>query len=197
MNKVILSSLLVTGISIAAVVVVPKAVDLSKTKTEVSFVAKLNVGGSINGKTDPEYLKTDPNPLTGNLKISNTKIEGSTSFKMAAFDTGIGMRTRHMKENYLEVAKYPEAKLTLEPITLPADFAKEAASQDGIPFKGKLNMHGKEGEVSGTLKAQKNKNDWDLSYNFPIDIKKFGIEIPKYMGVTVKDIVDVNVQVKG
>lgn len=173
-----------------------KTVDLTKAKSDVNFIAKLTVGGSINGKPDAEYLKKDPSPLKGELKISPASISGKAAFKLDSFDTGIGLRTRHMKEKYLQTAEFPEAELTLTEIKLPEGFTKETHSQDNIPFKGTLKLHGKQNPVVGTLKAERNKDTWDMSYQFPINIKEYGIEVPSYLGVTVKDVVDVEVKIK-
>src|SRR5262245_34322468 len=48
----------------------------------------------------------------GKITLDNGKIGGVITAHLASFDTGIQTRNEHMKNKYLGVQKYPEAKLT-------------------------------------------------------------------------------------
>jgi len=97
--------------------------------------------------------------------------------------TGIDLRDRHMREKYLEVQKYPNAVLEVpwSEIKLPEDGQSVTAKA-----KGKMTLHGKTQQVPFTYTVQRKGNDYQVTGNTPLNIKSFGIDIPNYMGVTVK-----------
>src|SRR5918992_896095 len=74
---------------------------------EVSVICPLTVGGSFEAKTDivkGEVTVAGPSqPLSGALQVD-----------LQSLETGIGLRDRHMKNNYLEIEKgveYAAARL--------------------------------------------------------------------------------------
>jgi hypothetical protein len=78
-------------------------------KADVVIVCPLTVGGSFEAKTNAmsgEIAARPGDPLSGALHVN-----------LQTLDTGIGLRDKHMRENYLEVHKGPEyATATLEDI---------------------------------------------------------------------------------
>ena len=63
--------------------------------------------------------------------------------------TGIGpveLRTTHMREKYLEVEKFPEAKLVIKDLDI-----KSGAK---VPFKGNLTLHGVTKELTGEASVE-------------------------------------------
>src|SRR5579863_2237042 len=77
----------------------------------------LNVTGSsefiATGK--PGFIKIDGlgKGLTGRLALTGNEVSGQATFPLATLDTGVGLRDKHMKDEYLEVQKFPEAKLVV------------------------------------------------------------------------------------
>lgn len=140
----------------------------------------------------PSMLKihgTSTEGPKGNLKLEGSKLLGEVSVAVSKLDTGIALRTEHMKEKYLEEKKYPEAKLTVLDAAVEPAFATTLTNKEA-PFRGKLALHGKEKEVSGTFQAENGK----LTAKFPVNLTDFAIEVPKYLGVTVAEQVDVDVE---
>jgi polyisoprenoid-binding protein YceI len=125
------------------------------------------------------------------LNLDGSQLKGSVEFDMDKLDTGIALRTQHMKEKYLQVKEYPKSKLTLTEAPVDTDFAKSLSNSGEKPFKGTLAMHGKEKEVAGTYTAQNGV----VKAKFPLTLSDYGIDVPKYLGITVADSVDVNVEV--
>lgn len=126
----------------------------------------------------------------GKLMIKKHKASGEFSFVLDKLQTGISLRDEHMKKKYLEVDKFPEAKVTLAEITLPAS---DLADSKGT-FSGKLNLHGVTKEISGkyTFSSKSKKIDAE----FEIKVSDFKIEIPKYLGITVSESVQIEVEIK-
>jgi hypothetical protein len=107
-----------------------------------------------------------------------------------ALHTGIGLRDRHMKEKYLEVAKYPEAELRVDRKSLAFP---SSGSQLAHDTRGELKLHGHTKPVSFHYVATRAANGFDVSATFHVNIKDYGIEVPSYLGVTVKPDVEVSV----
>jgi polyisoprenoid-binding protein YceI len=123
------------------------------------------------------------------LSLDGSQLKGKIDFDMTKLDTGISLRTEHMKNKYLEVGKYPKSTLTLLDAPVDASFASSLSNGGEKKFRGTLLLHGKEKEVSGTYTAQ----NGEVKAHFPLTLSDFGIDIPKYLGITVADTVTVDV----
>lgn len=135
----------------------------------------------------PKLLK-----ITGSSKELQEK-SGVYSVDLNTLDTGIGMRNTHMKERYLETAKYPQAEFALKHI---ADFkpgAKVAAGN--YPFDGEFSLHGKKQIVHGTVELSPT-SDGKLTakVDFPVSLDDYGIQQPNFAGITVEKKIDVHVR---
>jgi len=126
----------------------------------------------------------------GKFTAEASQLKGSAEFEIAKLDTGINLRNEHMKDKYLLVKEHPKAKLTLTDAPLDATFATTLSNAGEKPFKGKLELKGKEQEVDGTFTAK----DGLVKANFEIKLTKFGIELPSYLGITVAENVAVAVE---
>ncbi|TVP51687.1 MAG: YceI family protein [Mongoliibacter sp.] len=93
--------------------------------------------------------------------------------------TGIGLRDRHMRENYLETNKYPYAEFTGKIAEGPE--LKNGESRK-VTATGKFTIHGVERkiEVPGTIKRV-NNNTVELEANFKVLLGDYKIDIPKVM----------------
>ena len=129
----------------------------------------------------------------GKIGISGNQVTGSITFDLDTLDTGIDLRTHHMKEKYLETAKYRNAKLTLQEMKLPQDVTSDHFMADNVPFKGVLLLHGVEKPVTGTAMIEKNGDKVNFAANFGLKVSDFGISIPVFAGITMADDVQVKV----
>jgi polyisoprenoid-binding protein YceI len=168
MNRSPLIALLLT---LAALVSLPAhAAAEKKGESSATFTGKGPAGFKLEGKTTDLELEDDGKLLRIVVPLANLK-------------TGIDLRDRHMREKYLEVEKYPDAVLEVpwSDIQLPEDGQTTTAKG-----KGKMTLHGKTQQVPFTYTVQRKGNDYQVTGNTPLNIKAFGIDIPSYMGVTVK-----------
>jgi hypothetical protein len=79
---------------------------------EVTVMCPLRVGGSFEAKT--KNLGGDVSPVADRQGA----VRGSLRVELQTLETGIGIRDRHMKNNYLEVEKGPAfATATIEDTT--------------------------------------------------------------------------------
>lgn len=149
-----------------------QASELSLAKGHVTFLARANPGFmKIEGKATQ-------NPK-GVLHHSPEGFSGIVTLSLDSLETGIDLRDEHMKEKYLEVKKFPEAKLELK------------SARNG-KFIGALSLHGNTKEIEGTYSYE----DQELIAAFEIKVSDYKIDVPSWMGVTVADKVEIKIQSK-
>ncbi|MEQ1723305.1 MAG: YceI family protein [Pseudobdellovibrio sp.] len=129
--------------------------------------------------------------VNANLKVNVNKISGEAVFRLDSLTTGIEMRDEHMKEKYLQVKNYPDAKMVFNEFQMPAGWTIKSPKVATSSFRGKLILHGVEREITGlyTLDAQAMKS----TASFEVKLSDFKIEIPTYLGVKVADIVKISI----
>jgi polyisoprenoid-binding protein YceI len=126
------------------------------------------------------------------LTLENGQLKGNISIELEKLDTGISLRTRHMKEKYLQAKDYPKAVLSLLDAAADPGFEKSLSNGGEKSFRGKLALHGKEKEISGSFSVK----DGLVKAKFPIVLSDFAIDVPKYLGITVADNVEVDVELQ-
>lgn len=109
---------------------------------------------------------------------------------LAPLHTGIALRDRHMRDEYLEVAKYPDARLTVDrtAIQLPKGSPVDARA------RGQLTLHGQTHGISFQYRAAQSGDGIDVRGTLHVQMTDYGIAVPNYLGVTVKPGVDIDVQ---
>jgi polyisoprenoid-binding protein YceI len=147
---------------------------------EVSVICPLTVGGSFEAKTDV---------VKGEVTVAGAAqpLNGALHVDLQSLETGIGLRDRHMKNNYLEVEKGAEyAAARLEDIRVEKLAGKTT-------FRGLLTLHGSRKEVTGTAQIKQTASGYRVEATFPLRTAEFGIPEPTYLGVGVKDEIQVRV----
>lgn len=162
-----------------------QAFTLKTNGGDVKFVAVGKPGFlKIKGTSNGSYAK-------GNLQLSSDSLAGDFEFDLNVLDTGIGLRNEHMKEKYLEVKKFPSAKLSLKPLSLTK---KDIANKIEKEFAGTLSLHGVEKPITGKFTYAPQEK---LAVaRFTINVSDYKIDVPKYLGVTVSETVDIEVNSK-
>ncbi len=161
---------------------------------EVHAMPIKTTGGTLSftaiGKPGFLKIRGDSKPAgpVGSVEFTDSGLNGKFTFDLSTLDTGIEMRNQHMKEKYLEVGKFPKADLALTglkvtPEELKTDFTKT--------FSGILSLHGVSKEVTGQFTWSAAKRE--VSAQFELKVSDFSIDVPKYLGVTVSEKVDVQV----
>jgi len=105
-------------------------------------------------------------------------------------DTGIGLRNRHMRENYLHTDNYPKTHFTGKLITAK----KIKDDQYEVEAEGEFYVHGvkKEKKVSGQL--QKIDGDrYQISAKFTVPLSEHNIEVPSIMFYKIDENMELNV----
>jgi len=169
----------VWGVTLVGLILAaPASASLSSAgDSRIVFKATGPAGLSFEGKGRDVRIKED-----GNNIVVSVKLDGLA--------TGIDLRDRHMKEKYLETGKYPVAILEVDKSKLRFP---DGAAVNGTT-DGRLTLHGVSKAVKVSYKADGNKNQAKVEGSMRINMKDFKIEVPSYLGVTVKPNVDVEVK---
>jgi len=148
---------------------------------EVSVTCPLTVGGSFEAKT---------NAVDGEVAVASqaAPLKGELTVDLQTLETGIGLRDRHMKNNYLQVEKGEEfAEARLQDIRVEKLEGKTT-------FKGVLTLHGERKEVAGMAELKPNGAGYRVDAEFTVRLSDFQIPDPTYLGVGVKDEIQVRVR---
>jgi len=148
---------------------------------EITVVCPLTVGGSFEAKTKNVSGEIAPSPEEPGT------VGGALRVDLQTLETGIAIRDRHMREKYLEIEKGPEfAVATFEQIRIDKLEGKAT-------FTGTLLLHGQRKEITGTAELQQRDGRIRVQAQFPIRVSEFQIPKPTYLGVGVRDEIQVKV----
>ncbi len=177
---------IVLFVSLCAAVTAAASVPWQAGQAEVSVKCPMTVGGTFDARTSA---------LTGALTTSAGRpsaFDGSLAVDLRTIDTGIDLRNEHLKEKYLEVDKgtgYDQA--VLSEVTLQGLNADAPAGKGS--FTGSLMLHGVKKTVTGPVEVRQAGTGWRVRASFPVNLPDYNIDKPRYLGVGVKDTVQVSV----
>ncbi|MBR9978022.1 MAG: YceI family protein [Bacteroidetes bacterium] len=102
---------------------------------------------------------------------------------LRTLDTGIGLRNRHMREDYLHTEKYPYAKFRGR-----IGKATPSGKDITVQVNGEMHIHGKKKKmnVSGTLTPS--GNAVRIQTKFEVNLEDHDIEVPKFMFLKISEI---------
>jgi polyisoprenoid-binding protein YceI len=153
---------------------------------DVRVTCPMTIGGSFDAKTTA---------LSGSVTASasgSPAFEGSLAVDLRTLDTGIGLRNEHLRENYLQVGKGPGFDTaTLSEIDLKG-FSPDAPEGKGS-FTGSLTLHGVTRTITGAVDVRQAGAGLRVKASFPVNLPDYGILKPRYLGIGVKDTVQVDV----
>jgi polyisoprenoid-binding protein YceI len=155
-------------------------------RADVRVVCPLTVGGSFEARTSS---------LTGALGPpagSPMTLGGEVAVDLKTLDTGIGLRNEHMRTEYLEVGKgqgFDTAVLS----DIRLGDATSEGFQGRTRFTGTLLLHGTKKEIAGQADIRREGAGTRADASFPVVLADFGIATPRYLGVGVKNEVQVKV----
>ncbi|MFM8315617.1 MAG: YceI family protein [Deltaproteobacteria bacterium] len=183
----LISSLALVALITSLPVFAAKTYPLSSAEGIVTFTASGTPGNfKINGTTEKKT-----SVVTGNVVQDENTLRLESSFELGQLDTGIGLRTSHMKDKYLEVAKFPKATLKINLLSF-----KAGQENSALPFQGELELHGVKKSIPGTLTIKQLNDSLAMICDFSVNLTDFAIEIPSFAGVTVNNQVPIQVEIK-
>ena len=153
---------------------------------DVRATCVMTIGGSFDAKT------TALNAALTVGTSSSPALDGSVVVDLRTLDTGISLRNEHLREKYLEVDKGPDyGQAVLSEIVLKG-LSPDSPTGKGS-FTASLTLHGVKNAVTGTVDAHPAGDGLRVKASFPVNLLDYGIPKPRYLGVGVKNIVQVEV----
>jgi polyisoprenoid-binding protein YceI len=157
MKRLILLFFLITNVSAAQ--------SYLTTSGNVNFLSKAPLS-EFNGVSDQ---------LNGLIDLSQNLLDFYVDLN--TLETGIGLRDKHMRDNYLETEKYPFAEFTGKITPIPS---LSTGAKSPVTAVGKFKIHGVERdiEVKGTL-SKNVKGELELEAGFEVLLSDYKIPLPK------------------
>jgi polyisoprenoid-binding protein YceI len=158
-------------------------------KNVVRFTSRTQVDefGGVTDKIDG-YVLLDGAPLSAATGGDDTELYFEVD--LASLDTGIGLRDRHMRDEYLEVKKYPYAsfkgKITHTEVTGSGDAKVTAA--------GTFSVHGVSMEREIVCDVTSAGSGYRAECAFPVLLSDHNIDIPKVMFLKLSNEIQLDVQ---
>jgi polyisoprenoid-binding protein YceI len=150
----------------------------------VRVVCPLTVGGNFEARTPA---------LAGTLTIGAPRapLAGELSVDLRSLDTGIELRNTHMLGTYLEVDRGQGFdRAVLSSVLVSGDVETLSGS---ATFTGELRLHGVTKSVRGDAELTRSGSSVRVTAAFPVVLADHGIAPPRYLGVGVRDRVQVRV----
>ncbi|MBI5868801.1 MAG: YceI family protein [candidate division Zixibacteria bacterium] len=104
-----------------------------------------------------------------------------------ALDTGIGLRNRHMRENYLETDRFPFSQFAGR----ISEAGRAADSAFHLTIAGDMTIHGVQKPKSATIQAAKEGSRYHVRGQFPVALPDYKIKVPRLMFLKISDTVQV------
>jgi polyisoprenoid-binding protein YceI len=153
---------------------------------QVTVVCPLTVGGSFEATTSALAGRLTPD------SAQPERLQGELTVDLATLDTGIGLRNSHMRDNYLEVGRGEGfSRAVLDEIVLGGDVATVSGRTS---FTATLMVHGAERPVRGDARISRSTGGVRVEASFPVVLADHGIAKPRYLGVGVREQVQVRVR---
>jgi polyisoprenoid-binding protein YceI len=153
---------------------------------EIRVECPLTVGGSFD---------TTTTSVSGTVSLGAATpgaLDGELQADLTRLDTGIALRNTHLRDKYLEVGRGAEfATAILSGVRLTNVDSSTFRGQ--TPFTGTLLLHGTRRPVAGQAEIHPEGRDLRVTASFPVRIDDHGIASPRYLGVGVKNEVQVKV----
>ena len=141
------------------------------SRPEVVFTAHGSLGMRVEGKT-PQLS------VTRNGDVLEFAVQ------LATLQTGIELRDRHMRDEVLEVQRFPVA-------TLRVPNAPLATASTSGTTRAELTVHGQTHPMEVSFQVAQ-RGGYDVTATFRMDLRDYGLTAPVYLGVKVKPEVDVS-----
>ena len=155
----------------------------------VRFISRSQVD-EFEGVTDhiDGYVLLDGQPLSASTGGDDTELY--LEVDLASIDTGIGLRNRHMRDNYLEVEKYPFA-------SFKGSISAVQAGEGGawkVMANGTFTIHGVSRDRETACDVTSVGEGYHAACGFQVLLSDHDIEIPKVMFLKLANEIRVEVE---
>jgi polyisoprenoid-binding protein YceI len=185
MKKLGLLLLLIWAMSIPASAVEYNVDKAAKNVAKFVSQAPLDEFEGVTDKIDG-YIKWEGNQIPPDQtawKSCRIYLE----VELNGLDTGIGLRNRHMRENYLETIKFPYAHFDAH----LTDLKKVSDTLYTTTAEGTFNIHGVDKPLTTQATVASGPTGLHVLCNFDVRLSDYSIKIPKLMFMKLNELINV------
>jgi polyisoprenoid-binding protein YceI len=158
------------------------------TGGKIVVACSLTIGGTFEATTKSLSGELNvPPAAVASISDAAVAIQGTLHVDFQTLETGIGLRDRHMRQEYLQVDRGEDFSTTT------FTDLRIVKLEGKTTFEGTLKLHGQSKHVSGTAELQRRDGSVRVQARFPLRISEFQIPSPTYLGVGVRDEIHVSV----
>ncbi len=160
----------------------------SVAEGQVRVRCRMTVGGSFDAVTST---------LSGTLRRTTQQTgsyAGAIQVDLATLDTGIALRNAHLRDRYLMIERGPafrRAVLSGIEIETPPT---ARGGRHRTRFSGALTLHGVQRAVTGEAELRQRDGRLQVDAEFSLSLNAFDIPPPRYLGIGVRDTLEVTVR---
>jgi polyisoprenoid-binding protein YceI len=150
--------------------------------TEVEFISKAPLE-SFTGRTKQVsgWCTFDPDQLAGAVILE-------VAVDMASFDTGLGKRNQHMRENHLHTDRFPLSWLRGGTVEKGSASSLPVGGTITFGLLGELELHGVRRPVACTVTLSRPTEDTvQVTAEFPVKLADYDIERPQMLMLKLAD----------
>jgi polyisoprenoid-binding protein YceI len=160
---------------------------------------------SFTSDAPVELIHGKTHKAAGNISYDDTlKFDANHPFNiqfdvdLASIDTGIELRNEHMRDNFLETAKYPKAVYKVTSILTKAKAPVSSGQKVVLDTIGTLTLHGKSvvKRIPVTV-TKRDNNTVRIQATFPVALKDHEIKRPEIVLQKLADNIFVTVDFLG
>ncbi len=168
---------------------------------------------TFDSKAPLEKIVGTTSKITGSVQVNPKDImkglKASFALDLASLKTGIDKRDEHMRDNFLETAKYPKAMLTIDKVTKASDNMLMDGKTLTVDAEGTLSLHGVKNAVQlkditvtyfDESEATKGRLPGDLliiNGGFSLNLPDYNIEVPQFIFLKLAETIKVSVDLAG
>lgn len=159
-------------------------------KNLVKFTSDAKIE-SFSGVTDriDGYVLWPGEELRPDVTLAGSKVYFEV--ELNGLDTGIGMRNRHMRENFLETDKFPYAHYAGEIVRV--DTAANGAFT--ISTAGRLFIHGKEQPATLDGLVSPEGDRYRVQSKFEVKLPDYEIKVPTLMFLKISETIELELDI--
>ena len=154
----------------------------------VTVRCRLTIGGGFDAVTSA---------VAGSLRRRTPEAgsySGELRVDLSVLDTGIELRNEHLRSTYLELDRGPEFRdAVLSGIVLDEP-PPAGDSRHETRFSGRLTLHGVQRAVAGEAELRRRNGRMQVEAEFSLSLEAFDIPPPRYLGIGVRDTIEVRVR---
>ena len=153
-------------------------------KNVVQFESKAPME-TVTGKTQQVHGRVDLDPA--NLGDS---IQVRVEVDLASLDTGNDMRNKHMRENHLHTAEYPQAVFRGGKVLKPSQSALAGGEKVTGTIAGLLSLHGVERPIEASMELVYSPQTGELhvTSRFQVKLSDYRIRRPKFLVMRLDEV---------